>query len=220
MAAGLLEHWDATALEDSGSRLLAYTLPEVRPSAPATPSPHVLPAGRGGEPAPTLWQRRGGMTMKSPLGMVLVALGILAVGPVRPAVAAEERAACPPELSRAHAMVAKAQDVMKGGSGSGEGRTTLTDPGSGPARTPQGDPTAVAGRTPLLDQGTGTARALATSAASDINPWNPQPTDKTLKARTLKAARLTAQADKLCNAGKMDGAKAKAVEAIGVLNPK
>jgi hypothetical protein len=72
----------------------------------------------------------------------------------------------------------------------------------------------------LLNQGTGTARGLATSAASEISPWSPQPTDKTLVARTTKARGLTEQAENLCKAGKMDEAKARAIEAITVLNPK
>jgi hypothetical protein len=71
-----------------------------------------------------------------------------------------------------------------------------------------------------MDQGSGTARGLATSAASEISPWSPQPTDKTLIARTTRAQGLADQAENLCKAGKMDEAKARAIEAIGVLNPK
>ena len=153
-----------------------------------------------------------------------------------PAAAADKGPACPPELAQARAMVARAQDVIVAGKqGSTQvARTPLNDPASGPGvmpvpspgtgvgggRTPQGDSTSVAGRTPLLDQGTGTARGLATSAASDITPWNPVPTDKTLGARTRTARKLTTQAAKSCAAGKMDEAKAKALEAIAVLNPK
>lgn len=154
--------------------------------------------------------------------VVLVTLGILAgVGAV-PAAAENQRAACSPEVARARAMVAKAQDVIRAGRAEGSqlARTPLAGPGSGSARIPQEEPSPAAGRTPLLDQGTGTARGLATSAASDISPWNPQPTDKTLQARTLKAGKLTAQAERSCAAGKMDEAKAKALEAITVLNPK
>ncbi len=168
--------------------------------------------------------------------VALVTLGILAGAAATPAAAAEERAACPPEVARARAMVAKAQDVIKAGKpGSTQvARTPTGDPASGPAvtpvpspgsgygggRTPQGDPASGPARTPQGEPASGAARGLATSAASDISPWNPQPTDKTLNARTVKARRLTAQAAKFCAAGKMDDAKAKALEAITVLNPK
>lgn len=174
--------------------------------------------------------------MHGKLRVVLLGIAVCAAPGAGLAVAAEEKAACPPEVARARAMIVKAQDVMKAGKlgGTQIARTPTGDamPGSaltpgpsggsgyGGGRTPQGDPTSVAGRTPLLDQGTGTARGLATSAASDISPWNPRPTDKTLEARTSKARELTAQAAKFCAAGKMDEAKAKAAEAIAVLDPK
>ena len=174
--------------------------------------------------------------MHAKLRVVLLGIAICAAPGAGLAVAAEERAACPPEVARARAMISKAQDVIKAGKQGGTqiARTPTGDatPGSamtpispgtsgyGGGRTLQGDPTSVAGRTPLLDQGTGTARGLATSAASDISPWNPRPTDKTLEARTSKAGTLTAQAAKFCAAGKMDEAKAKALEAITALNPK
>jgi len=88
------------------------------------------------------------------------------------------------------------------------GRTLQGDPASGVGRTPQGDPASGAGR------------GLATSPASEISPWSPSPTDKTLKARAAKARKLTTQARSLCTAGKMDEAKAKAAEAIAILDPK
>lgn len=169
-------------------------------------------------------------------GAVLAIAGMLVGAMAWPAAAADKGPACPAELAQARAMVTRAQDVIKAGKqGSTQlARTPTNDPASGPGvapvptpgtgvgggRTLQGDPASVAGRTPLLDQGTGTARGLATSAASDINPWSPQPTDKTLKARTRTARKLTTQAGKFCAAGKMDDSKAKALEAIAVLNPK
>ncbi len=169
-------------------------------------------------------------------GGVLAIAGMLAGAMAWPAAAADKGPACPPELAQARAMVARAQDVMKAGKQGNTqlARTPTNDPASGPrvspvpspgtgvggGRTPQGDPTSLAGRTPVLDQGTGTARGLATSAASDISPWTPSPTDKTLDARTRTARKLTTQAGKFCAAGKTDEAKAKALEAIGVLNPK
>ncbi len=174
--------------------------------------------------------------MRVQRGGILAIAGMLVGAMAWPAAAADKGPACPPELARARAMVAKAQDVIKAGKqGSTQlARTPTNDPASGPGEAPvptpgtgvgggrtlQGDPTSVAGRTPLLDQGTGTARGLATSAASDISPWTPSPADKTLEARTRTARKLTTQAGKFCAAGKMDESKAKALEAIAVLNPK
>ena len=168
-------------------------------------------------------------------GGVLAVVGMLVGAMAWPAAAADKGPACPTELAQARAMVARAQDVIKAGKQGNTqlARTPTNDPASGPGvapvhfpgtgvgggRTPQGDPTSVAGRTPLLDQGTGTARGLATSAA-EISPWTPSPTDKTLQARTRTARKLTTQAAKSCAAGKLDESKAKALEAIGVLNPK
>jgi hypothetical protein len=174
--------------------------------------------------------------MKAHRAVVLVAVGgwIGLLG--GPAPAAEGAPACAPEVAQAAAMVAKAQDALKaptqggpqlartptGESATGPAVAPVTSPASGygGGRTPQGDPTAVAGRTPVMDQGTGTARGLATSAASEISPWSPQPTDKTLVARTTQARGLADQAENLCRAGKTDEAKARAIEAIGVLSPK
>ena len=136
--------------------------------------------------------------MNASRGVVLMTVGILVGGGVWSAAAGAEKAACPAEVAQARAMIAKAQDVMKSG-------------------TQQGTQVA---RTPLLDQGTGTARGLASSAASDISPWSPKPSDKTLQARTGKAQTLADEAEKLCKAGNGEQAKAKALEAINVLNPK
>jgi hypothetical protein len=162
--------------------------------------------------------------------VVLAALSMMVAGPV----AAEVKGACPGEVAQAGAMVAKASDVLRGRTSAPgarplapEGGTDLArtpsgglTPGTGTDRAPQADPSAVAGRTPMLGQGTGTARGLATSAASEISPWNPSPSDKTLKARTAKARKLTDQARSLCRNGKPDEARAKAAEAITVLDPK
>ncbi len=169
-------------------------------------------------------------------GVMILTVGFLVVAGAGPAAAADKGPACPPEVAQARAMIAKAQDVLKAGKQGGTqvARTPTGDatpgtatapvpsPGSGygGGRTPQGDPTSVAERTPVLGQGTGTARGLATSAASEISPWNPQPTDKMLQARTAQARKLAGQAQKFCRVGKVDEAKAKALEAIAVLNPK
>jgi hypothetical protein len=68
--------------------------------------------------------------------------------------------------------------------------------------------------------GVGAPRGLATTGTSEITPWTPAPTDRTLNARTAKAEKLTAQARQLCRAGKVDEARGKAREAITVLDPK
>lgn len=155
-------------------------------------------------------------------------LSMIAAAPV----AAEVKAACPGEVAQAGAMVAKASDLLRGGASTPGARSLAPGGGTDLARTPSGglvpgtdrgpqaDPGAVAGRTPMLDQGTGTARGFATSSASEISPWNPSPGDKTLKARTAKARKLTDQARSLCRSGKTDEARAKAAEAIAVLDPK
>ncbi len=169
--------------------------------------------------------------MRTTLKAALMGLGILAAP--WPALAAEGKVACPSEVTQAGAMVAKAQDVMKAGSQGGThvARTPTGDPASGQGvapggnvvaagRTLQGDPASGVGRTPQGDPASGAGRGLATSPTSEISPWSPSPTDKTLKARTAKARRLTTQARSLCTAGKMHEAKAKAAEAIAVLDPK
>ncbi len=165
-------------------------------------------------------ERGGGTLMKAQRAVVLVAvggwLGLVAV----PAPAAEGAPACPPEVAQAGAMVAKAQDMLKAPTGGGSqlARTPQGNLALGAGPPPPGDPGTLAGRTPLMDQGSGTARGLATSSASEISPWSPQPTDKTLIARTANARSLADQAENLCKAGKMDEAKARAIEAIGNLN--
>jgi hypothetical protein len=169
---------------------------------------------------PKAAERGGGTLMKTPRAIILVAvggwIGLLAAPP--PAAAAAP--ACPPEVAQAGAMVAKAQDVLQAPTGGGtqQARTPQGSSALGGGPPPQGDPGALAGRTPVMDQGTGTARGLATSAASEISPWSPQPTDKTLVARTTQARTLADQAENLCKAGKMDEAKARAIEAIDILN--
>jgi len=149
--------------------------------------------------------------MKANLGIVLVAGCLVVVGGAGRVRAAEEKAACPAEVSQATAMVAKARAVLSQPS---------TGTGTGGGRTPQGDAASGAGRAPETQPGTSAPRGLATSAASEISPWNPHPGDKTLQARTTKARRLAAQAQRFCKAGKMDEAKARAAEAITVLDPK
>lgn len=92
-------------------------------------------------------------------------------------------------------------------------QTPSKDPASGPAASGPG-------RAPETPPDAGPPRGLAASASSEISPWNPHPGDRTLMARTSKAQKLTAQAQRLCKAGKMDEARAKAAEAITVLDPK
>lgn len=169
---------------------------------------------------PKAAERGGGTLMKTHRAIILLAIGGWIGLLAAPAPAAEGAPACPPEVAQASAMVAKAQDVLQAPTGGGTQQARAPQAGLalGAGPPPQGDPGALAGRTPLLDQSTGTARGLATSAASEISPWSPQPTDKTLIARTTKAQGLTEQAESLCKAGKMDEAKARAIEAIGLLN--
>ncbi len=168
--------------------------------------------------------RRGGMQMEVKLKGVLLALGTLALAEPGVALAAEEKAACPAEVSQAAGMVAQAQTVLKGGSPKGTqlARTPTGDPASGAGVLPAPSPGTGTGggRTPQGAPASGAGRGLATSSASEITPWNPTPTDKMLKARTAKARKLTAQARRLCKAGKLDEARAKANEAIRVLDPK
>lgn len=171
--------------------------------------------------------------MKANHALILVALGVLAGVVAATPLSAEEKAVCPAEVGQAGAMVAKAQDVIKAGTKGNTqlARTPTGDPASGQGaapggnviaggRTLQGEPASGVGRTPQGDPASGAGRGLATSSASEISPWSPSPTDKTLKARTAKARKLTAQARSLCRAAKPDEAKAKAAEAIAVLDPK
>ena len=167
---------------------------------------------------------------------LMMGAGILAALGLGPAQAAEEKAACPAEVSRAGAMVARAQDVLKGGSAGGRhlartpgdaapgaGVSPAPSPGTGTGGgpTPQGGPASGAGSSgPEGRPAAGATRGLATSGTSEITPWTPSPTDRTLNARTAKAQKLTAQARRLCRAGKLDEAGAKAKEAITVLDPK
>ncbi len=168
--------------------------------------------------------------MRANSGAVLLIIGMMAGGTP---VSAEPGLPCPGEVAQAKAMVAQADAVLHGGtignpltpaappadvaSATAGGRSLQGEVGSNAAGS-QPASGALAGRTPLLGEGTGTARGLATSAASDISPWNPRPTDKTLEARTSKARTLTVQAETFCRAGQTNEAKAKALEAIGVLN--
>ena len=168
--------------------------------------------------------------------MVLLAGCFAVVGGAGRIQAAEEKAVCQAEVSQASAMVARARAVMKGGEQKGTqlAQAPSKDPASGPAaspqlspgtgtgggRTPQGDAASGAGRAPEAQPGAGSPRGLAASASSEISPWNPHPGDRTLMARTSKAQKLTDQAQRFCKAGKMDEAKAKAAEAITVLDPK
>ncbi len=170
--------------------------------------------------------------------VMIMSLGVLGAHGAGPAQAAEEKAACPAEVSQARAMVARAQEVLKGGSAGGgqlarapggdaasggAGISPAPQPGTGTGggRTQQGDPASGTGSGgPEGRPSAGGTRGLATSSTSEISPWNPSPTDKTLNARTAKAQKLTAQARRLCRAGKPDEARTKAREAIAVLDPK
>ena len=140
--------------------------------------------------------------------LIVVAGGLLIGAEAWSIAAAEESLGCPIEVAQARAMVARAKGVVQGTDQKGDRAARTAGLVPPPGRPLDGTP------------GADAARGLAVSPASDVSPWHPSPGDKTLQARATQAGKMTDEAQLLCRAGKADAAKAKAVDAMGILRGK